>query len=273
MLVDVQLDTVTALLNFITSGLSMKKGRTANRGKTAYNVVNALHSMMDYAWRSRRISQVPPFPRREDYGISTPVIRWLSEDRQMAVINAIPVEHRPVFLWLKYHLRRPSEACALRWEDYDAINRVWVIRRSVSARQLVESTKTGAEHLVPCHPDFYPILESLTIHLGRHVFINPRARKDGGRYTGESLNRIWHKACAGVGESIDLYSGTKHSSCSQYVNERGLTIHDVKELTDHKRLDSVRRYAAVSMARKRELMARSRVIPFPGFSRVADDKD
>jgi integrase len=104
---EIQLDTLNKLLNSIKLS-----------GKGKLNVMMALHSMMDYAWRSRRIPEMPPFPKKEDYNIVQPSIKWLPEDRQMMIINAIPEEHRPIFLWLKYHLRRPSEACALKWEDY-----------------------------------------------------------------------------------------------------------------------------------------------------------
>jgi len=248
---EIRLDTLTKLLNFIKLS-----------GKGKQNVMMALHSMMDYGWRSERIPEMPPFPKREDYNIVEPTIKWLSEDRQMAIIEAIPEGHRSIFLWLKYHLRRPAEACALKWKDWDEINRIFVVKRSISARKMVESTKTLAEHIIPCHDEFYPYMRQLARgnpenDLERQIFINPRARRESGRYTNESLNNLWAKACTEVGESIDLYSGLKHSSCSQYVNEKGLSIYDLRELTDHARLDSVRRYAKVSVARKRELMARS----------------
>ena len=32
---------------------------------------------------------------------------------------------------------------------------------------------------------------------------------------------LWHESCEKVGEDIDMYSGVKHSSCSQYINEEG----------------------------------------------------
>lgn len=246
---EIQLDTLNALLNSITL-----------TGKGKYNVMNAMHSMMDYAWRSKRIPEMPPFPKKEDYNIVEPTIKWLREDRQMAVIDAIPEIHRPIFLWLKYHLRRPAEACALLWEDYDVINRIFLVRNSISARKCVDSTKTGVEHVTPCHPNFRPIIDAMVRGVGGFVFQNPRARKDGKRYTNESLNIIWRQACESVGESIDLYSGLKHSSCSQYVNEKGYSIHDVQALTDHARLESVKRYAKVGVSRKLELMSRGNVI-------------
>jgi integrase len=109
--------------------------------------MNCFHAFMVFAWRSERIPEVPPFPEKSEYGLVQPIIKWVPEDRQMKIINAIPEEHRPIFLWLKYHLRRPSEACALRKEDYDPFNEVFIIRRTLSARQLVESTKTNTANM------------------------------------------------------------------------------------------------------------------------------
>ena len=243
---EIQLDTLTALLNSI---------RLSGKGKL--NVMMAFHSMMDYAWRSRRIPEMPPFPKREDYNIVEPTIKWLSEDRQMAIINAIPEIHRPIFLWLKYHLRRPSEACALKWEDYDVINEIFIIRRSISARREVGSTKTGSTHIIPCHPLYYGTIKGIDRGFGGYIFKNPAARRSTKRYTNESLNGIWRKSCRSVAESIDLYSGLKHSSCSQYINEKGLSLSELQIITDHKRLDSVRKYAKVEVARKRALMERT----------------
>ncbi|MBT4200554.1 hypothetical protein, partial [Desulfobacula sp.] len=76
----------------------------------------------------------------------------------------------------------------------------------------------------------------------------------GKRYTNESLNTIWKDACKKAGENIDMYSGLKHSSCSQFINEQGMALSDLQTITDHARLDSVNKYAKTEVARKRELM-------------------
>jgi integrase len=251
MLHEIQLNTLDRLLEFI---------RLSPKGK--YNVMNCFHAFMDYAWRSKRIPEMPPFPKKSDFGLVEPTIRWLPEERQMKIIHAIPEIHRPIFLWLKYHLRRPSEACALHKEDYDPFNSVFVIRRSISARKLVDSTKTNIEHLIPCHSAFEPHVIKLMKEPGRLFFTNPRARRKNKRYTNESLNRLWKAACKAVSEDIDLYSGLKHSSCSQYVNEKGLSISDLQTITDHARIESVRRYAKVEVARRKQLMELGRVIDF-----------
>jgi len=179
----------------------------------------------------------------------------------MKIIEAIPEADRPIFLWLKYHLRRPSEACVLKWWDYDEINKVFVIRRSLSDRQVVESTKTRAVHIIPCHSAFVPVLKRIERTESPYIFINQRSRKNDGRYTNESLNIIWKKACAKVGEDIDMYSGLKHSSCSQYLNERGLSFSELQILTDHANPESVKRYGKVEIERKRQLMETMRTTP------------
>jgi integrase len=231
MLHEIRLDSLYKLLNF--SKLSPK-------GK--YNVLNCFHAFLKFAWRSERIPEIPPFPEKSEFGLIQSVIKWLPEERQMKVINSIPENHRAIFLWLKYHLRRPSEACALKKEDYDPFNNVFVIRRTLSARQLVNSTKTGAVHMIPCHSEFTDIAKQLMKKDGDFFFQNLLARRDGKRYSIESLNKIWRKACASVGENIQLYSGLKHSSCCQYLNEKGLSFSELQIITDHANIDSVKRY-------------------------------
>lgn len=242
---DIQLDTLDTLLDSI---------KLQPKGK--HNVMMCLHAFLDYAWRSRRIFEIPPFPKKSDYGLVQPSIKWLPEDRQMAIIEAIPEIHRPIFLFLKYHVRRPSEACALYKDDFNRFDQSFLIRRSISDRKLVESTKTNAEHLIPCHSAMIPTIERLLNQNSESpfLFVNPRARREGQRYTVESLNNIWKVACKATGESIDLYSGLKHSTLSQLYNEKGLSISDLQDVSDHARLESVRRYAKTELARKRALI-------------------
>jgi hypothetical protein len=220
-----------------------------------------MHLILDEAKRARKINVMPSFPRKKKYQHSKPAIKWLPEARQLHILEQIPRDHQPIFYFLKYHLRRPAEACAMHKADYQG--GIFTISRSVSARTLQDKTKTGEVHTIPCHPDFEPFLEIEAEKQKRHrilspfLFVNPMARKPGKRYTGEALNIIWKRACQAAGEDIDLYSGLKHSSCSQYINEKGLSESELQIITDHARIDSVRAYARTEVKRKRELMARN----------------
>lgn len=229
--------------------------------KGKLNVMYCVHTILDEAKRSRRIMFMPSFPKKKEYQLIKKPIHWLPEARQLNLLEQIPEEHQPIFYFLKYHLRRPAEACALHKEDFN--NEVFTISRSVSARQVVNRTKTGDIHTIPCHPDFEPFIEiekQKQIKYGvisSFYFINPRAKKDGKRYTNESLNTIWKAACKIAEEDIDLYSGLKHSSCSQYINEKGLSESELQIITDHARIESVRSYAKTEVKRKKELMTKN----------------
>jgi integrase len=229
--------------------------------KMQWNIMYCMHSILRSAWESRKITAMPPFPRKKEYGLQRRPINWLPSDRQINILNEIPLDHQPIFWFLKYHLRRPAEACALHKVDYsDGVFEIW---RSISNKKLCNQTKTGAIHTIPCHPDFLPFI-SIEIEkqkrlgiISPFLFVNRLARHDGKRYTGESLNIIWKVACKKAGEDIDLYSGLKHSSCSQYINEKGLSESELQIITDHARIESVRMYAKTEVKRKMELMMKN----------------
>lgn len=86
MLHKIQLDTIIKLINYINLS-----------GKGKLNVMMAFHACLDFAWRSKIIPEMPPFPKKKEYGIVEPTIKWLPEDRQLAIIDAIPKIHRPIF--------------------------------------------------------------------------------------------------------------------------------------------------------------------------------
>ncbi|MEE9495316.1 MAG: tyrosine-type recombinase/integrase [Desulfobacterales bacterium] len=186
--------------------------------------------------------------------------RLAREDRQIKIIEAIPTIHQPIFWFLKHHLRRPSEAMALYKDDYDPNLDAFIIRRTISARKLVNRTKAGVEHIIPCHSAFKPILLDLNDrppqYISPFLFTCPSSRLEGKRYSHSIMSKLWKDACKRAGESISMYAGLKHSSCCQYINEKGLSMSDLQAITDHARLDSVKRYAKTELARKRELMER-----------------
>jgi hypothetical protein len=127
------------------------------KGKGKLNTMMCLHRCLRYAKKSGRIQAMPEFPERHMYQIVDPVIQWLPSERQEAVIKAIPLEHQPIFWWLKYHMRRPSEACALLKEDFDGVS--FTVRRGFSAKRAVDRTKTGDIHIVPAGSAFLPYVQ------------------------------------------------------------------------------------------------------------------
>ena len=234
-------------------------GDIQRTGKGKMNVLYCLHKCLDFAWKSGRIQAMPPFPEKNKYGLVEPVIEWLPEERQKKIINLIPEEHQAIFWWLKYHARRPSEAMALHKVDYDKTSDVFIIRRTLSNKKLVEYTKTHKQHVIPCHSAFKAIMDKMPITFGPYFFVNPHGKLKGSQYQHDYLVDLWNAACVKAGEKIRMYAGLKHSTCSQYINEKGLSVDEVQMITDHARRDSVLKYAKVQVEAKRRLMERSNV--------------
>ena len=247
MLHEIQYDTLVELL-----------GEIKREGKGKKNTMYCLHRCLKYAKKSNRISIMPEFPEESMYQIVQPVIQWLPSDRQEAVISAIPEEHQPIFRWLKYHLRRPGEAMALYKEDFE--NEVFVVHRGFSDKKYLERTKTGEIHYVPMVKDFAPYLaieerkRSEYGILSPYLFVNPTSRKKGKHYTLVFLERLWAAACKAAGEDIWLYRGTKHSTASQMINERGYSQSELQMAGDWARLESVKKYGKVEVSARKALL-------------------
>lgn len=244
---EIQYDTLVDLLN------SIKR-----EGKGKMNVMYCLHACLDYAWRARRIPIVPPFPKKGAYQIVDPVIKWLPSERQQAVIKEIPIEHQPIIWWLKYHLRRPGEAMALRKEDFDGT--IFIVRRGFSAKKPVNRTKTGEIHFIPVVSDFLPYIsieetkQKAAGIISPYFFVNPSSKKPGKHYSIVFLEKLWRQACERAGENISLYQGTKHSTASQMINERRYHLSELQMAGDWARAESVKKYAKVEVSTRKALL-------------------
>ena len=158
---------------------------------------------------------------------------------------------------MKKNFKQILENSKLSRCDYDKEQDAFIIRRTFSNKQLVQHTKTHKIHIIPCHSEFKKIMDKMPIRIDSpYFFVNPhgKLKKEQYHYQHDYLVDLWHKACKSVGEDIDMYSGLKHSSCSQYINEKHYSLDQVQMLTDHARRESVKRYASVQLDEKRRLM-------------------
>lgn len=246
-LVDVRLDVLTRLLN------SMKGKSGAFKLKVMY----CMHACLDFAWRSGKIVAVPPFPKRNLYQIQDPEIKWMPSDRQQKVLDAIPDEHKPIFYWLKYHLRRPGEAMALHRVDYRETDDLFIVRRSISARKLIERTKTGQIHLAPCVDAFKPYLKQAlkTPIISPFMFTHKTSKLPGKRYSHAVLKGILKQACESVGEEfIGVYPFVKHSGFTQLAVEKDYSDTELQIAGGHADIRSVKKYRALVMSARKRLL-------------------
>lgn len=151
-----------------------------------------------------------------------------------------------------------GEACALLRTDYSRETDTFTIRRGVSNGQIIDRTKTGDIHEIPCADAFKPFMEHLP-QLGQYFFTCHESKSEGKRYTEKLLRKYWKQACEAAGEDIDVYRGTKTSRASQMLNEDGVSIYDLQIAGDWASLSSVTCYARANIAKKRAVL--NNVVP------------
>lgn len=223
--------------------------------KMVKNVMDTMRTFMTYAWRNGNIASVPPFPLKSEYGLGIKNITTIPRDAQFEIIKLIPEKHRPIFYWLVLHPgRRPGEAMAIFKDDYNRFKKTFIIKRTISDRKLVEFPKNYECHEVACHESFEPFLDELLKTDGPFLFTNPLSRREGERYGDSTINRLWSNACGEYGVTISLYNGVKHSTLDYYYNDLGVPLTDLMDLTGHKNLDCIKRYARMRIRRQRSLL-------------------
>jgi hypothetical protein len=151
-----------------------------------------------------------------------------------------------------------AEAMAFLRADYLPDLDAFLIHRRVSDAKVIERTKTGDQHLIPCHRDFKPYLEQALKErpLCPYLFTCDESRVEGKRYNEKIYRRILKEACTHCNEVIDVYRGTKTSTASQLMNEVGLSRAELQEAGDWARYESTEPYARASTATKRNLLER-----------------
>jgi integrase len=223
--------------------------------KTAFNIMSCLKTMLRYAWRNGDIQIVPPFPRLE---YTKPPIRWLDEEAQVRVIEAIPEADRYIFWFMKWYGVRPGEARALQKSDLQ--NDHITITHSYSLNKLVNTTKTHRIRVLPRLDLFDNLLKEMPGRLGPFVFTRSR---DGKPYAKRDLNVLWNRACETVGVKINLYNGLKHS-LGMHLLERGVPKEMVQKIYGHTRSDMTDRYCDYQTKQMKVALESvvSEVVPF-----------
>ncbi|MBU0516002.1 MAG: hypothetical protein KJ621_14655, partial [Proteobacteria bacterium] len=84
--------------------------------KTVWNILSDLRACLRWAKRRGDIPAVPDFPLIK---FDRPATKWIDETTQASIIKAIPIDDRPIFIFLATYGRRPGEARALMWDAVD----------------------------------------------------------------------------------------------------------------------------------------------------------
>jgi len=163
---------------------------------------------------------------------------WLTQETQRRILEHIPDEHKPIFVFLFTYGCRPGEARALMWDAVDFEKEIIYIKRTFSNRKLVEIPKEGKWKVFPMLPHIRAILEDL-YRKKRSMYVFTW-RYD--HYGERSLPRIWKEACEKAGvHGVSLYAGVRHSFAMQRLYE-GFSYEEVGACLGHSDIRTTRRY-------------------------------
>jgi integrase len=222
----------------------------ADRGlgpKSRHNVMAAWRSFLGWLYRRSELRELPrdfPWPKVPEHAPAR-----LSARSQRAVLDAIPIEARGVFLAMALLGVRPGEAVVLRPADVaDGWLTVAHARKGSRLDAPVRGTKSGSVRRLPVPAE---LAEWIAAHgpsreeqiAGAVLFRNPRS---GAAWEHSGLWRTWRAACTVAGVRIAMYNGTKHTRATHWKS-LGIDDATVAKLLGHARgSKSTKQYAQVA---------------------------
>lgn len=172
-------------------------------------VLRCLRALLRYAYRRDDIERLPEMvikaaPQKR--------IKHLSPQQQRDIIDNIPEQHRPIFLFMCQYGCRVGEACGLCWDDIEKDQKLFWFTRTYSNSHWSKTTKTRRDRANPILGWFDKWLMGRGGFKGIPVFQNPDARTRLRQYNNRVLGTIWRKAMEATGlEPIPLKNSTRHS--------------------------------------------------------------
>lgn len=220
-------------------------------------VIATIKSAIRFAKRSGVLQVMPDFPSRKELKVVKKPIEYIPEPRQLAIIDKIDPIHRPLFHWIRLHLRRPGEARALHKEDYN--NGIFTIKRNFSKNVLVTSTKTHTWFEVPMAAEFFEHYEQMRKQphwlQSKYFFVNPKPNMGRRYYSQSYFERLWKAAADECGETITPYRGLV-SSAITHLSGMGFSDEEISTASG-KSPETVRsHYKAATLAAKRSVLDR-----------------
>lgn len=256
---DIDIRTITF------SKLSTMQQEMSGSVKWKNSVLIALKAMLHFALKDGSIKQLPPFPSLEAY--QSDAVEYLTFKEQQRVIDAMPVEHRPVFMFGMEFGLRIGELRALKKDCIE--DGQLIVRRSFSQWNLRETTKTYRIRRLPLTTRAQEILKVNRPSFSEYLFTF-----DGKKpYYERKMREIWTAACAKVGIRINQKNAIRHSLGCQLLDTGKVDLEMVRDIYGHTSTDMTRKYVTRTPVRMLEaLESRGQLVAFQR-NKTADGKD
>ena len=210
--------------------------------KYTKNINTALEGFFNTLLRHDYITNKPSFPVIT-LDRKAPV--WIDLDTQARLIEAIPVEDRPIFTFLSFQGLRPGEARALKVKDINFKEGSIITSRTFSDDKIIERVKSKVVKPRLINPALIPLLRELCKdkHPEAFVFLNPRT---GRPYLANAIYDIWNTARRELGINITLYQATRHSLASMAVCN-GAPLTAIQNVLGHTDIRTTLKYAHTNL--------------------------
>jgi integrase len=203
--------------------------------------------------RSRRyILTMPLLPTLKGGDSKTKYV--LTAEQQDQALARLPEARRDLYGLLMNCGARVSEICTLQVKDVNLERRVVTIRRTWSARQLKESTKTNKERTLPLTATAVEILTRATAGKVGAAFIFTNA--SGEPYQYGFLDAEW-KAKSGF--AVPLKDATRRSWATRMRNA-GVPIEAISKGLGHSTISTTERYLDEDVEWARDLFDKAEIM-------------
>lgn len=233
-------------------------GETAWKPKSVKNHFANVGAFMRWAQRMEYIVKLPTLPPMPH--VPRTNIKFYTDREQRKVIDAIPVNHQPIFEFMAWCGCRPSEARALRVQDVDLKTGVIIIQSAFDNGGDLSTTKTKRPRPLPIDESVGPVITpAVKNRIAGFVFSNPVT---GDYYTEEALRYQWE---AGIKKAkvryLSITEGMRKTVATRLINQ-GVDTKIISELLGNSPTILTEHYAQIMSSRYSGILAvRTQTVP------------
>jgi len=209
--------------------------------KTQHNKMRSFMAFLSWCRDNEIIPNVPPIPEIE---WEEKEAECVDQDVRIAIFEAVPFRHKPLFACILLQTLRPGEARALRCKDILLDKKMIYVHATFSKNTYQEKRKgrKSKAYKQPIHPEMleYFTLRRLSGADEDYVFTAP---KTGTAYTQDRYLDVWHavRKKLELPAGLKLYEAGKHSTVT-LLKAQGASDNTLMKLFGLSNVATLRKY-------------------------------